>query len=380
MEDDKYKVFNGRDLDKKFDRVVNMTIEQFKNGVLDGSLAYEIILDEMVPIYDRDHKLPGANAKELADADQAILTEGIAALRAVWGPDAIIHSFTSTGIKRSFDRDGYNGPFVSHRHIVRGVGKFESGAELKRSGRVPAMFDQSIYVSKGGQKLMRIWGGSKAGEDRPMKYYLHGLPKTLEEANNENPGIANINFMFSLAQYVAREPLIVVPGTESVVSLTEGKTGRIVALGGNGEPLGEDVNITSVKQIRDLCVIAGKFQEVNRDHAAYFPLIFEICNVGMDNDLNMTEMRALAHEVAAVCPNNDPRDVDKLFNKTMTRRKDQTRKHLGCLRGEARRKNEGAYLLWYESVKVLKVDRDKPKEYHNRNKDRAEGTIFVQGP
>ena len=81
MEDDKYKVFNGRDLDKKYDRVVDMTIEQFKNGVIDGTLAYEVILSEMVPIYDRDHKLPGATAKELEDADQTILTEGIAALR-----------------------------------------------------------------------------------------------------------------------------------------------------------------------------------------------------------------------------------------------------------------------------------------------------------
>ena len=136
MEDATYKVFNGRDLDRRYDRVLDMTIEQFKNGVLDGALAYEVILSEMVPIYDRDHKLPGATAKELEDADQTILTEGIAALRAVWGPDAVIHSFTSTGIKRSFDRDGYNGPFVSHRHIVRGVGKFESGAELKRSSYV----------------------------------------------------------------------------------------------------------------------------------------------------------------------------------------------------------------------------------------------------
>ena len=64
---------------------------------------------------------------------------------------------------------------------------------------------------------MRVWGGSKAGEDRPMKYYLHGKPKTLEEVHGENPVVANIMLMGSLAQYVGREPLIVVPGAEPVV-------------------------------------------------------------------------------------------------------------------------------------------------------------------
>lgn len=153
-----YKIFNGRHLKLKSNRVLDMTIEQFKNGLINGQLAYEVIMGEMVPIYDRDEKLPGATDEELREANRKILVEGIVALRAVWGPNAEIHSFTSTGIKKSLEPGGYNGPFVSHRHIVRNVGKFESGSELKRSGRVPDMFDSSIYVAKGSEKLMRTWG------------------------------------------------------------------------------------------------------------------------------------------------------------------------------------------------------------------------------
>ena len=350
MEDDKYDVFIGRDFNR-FGGDDERTIEQFKDGVLAGTIAYEALWGEIMPIYDYDEEVPTGNLEE---ADRAAFDKAITELRAIWGPNATICSFTSTGIKKS---DKYCGPFVSHRHIVREVEKFESGAALKQSGRVPKMFDQSIYTRKGGRQLMRVWGGSKEGEDRPMKYIWNGEPRLLKDVNDENPVLATVLFKCSLAQYVGRAPLCEVKCPAPAELLTVGDD-DVVALGEDGRPLGSDIKIDTLAQLRELYVIAGKFEEVDRTYDVYRDLVFGGGNIGKELNFPEADVRALIHELAAVCPNNNPRNVDKLFDKTVQRGKNQTRKHLGHLRMEAKKKNEVAYENWLKPLRVASVEAD----------------------
>ena len=164
------------------------SVQNFKNDVLNATLVYEAIFGEMPPTYDYDEKILEGN---LADAHLAAYDKATKALRELWGFDVVIHTLTSTGHKIS---EGYTGPFVSFRFIIRGAGKFRCGADMVRAGKVPAMFDQSIYKKEGRRQLLRVWGASKEGENRPMKYLLHGVAKTLEQANAESPELATFLF------------------------------------------------------------------------------------------------------------------------------------------------------------------------------------------
>ena len=85
----------------------------------------------------RDEKI--TDGRNLKDAHADAYEKTTKALIEIWGPHAEIYSFTSTGHKVS---KGYTGPFVSFRHLVRKVGKFKCGADIKRLGKVPEMFDQ----------------------------------------------------------------------------------------------------------------------------------------------------------------------------------------------------------------------------------------------
>ena len=229
------------------------SVQNFKNDVLNATLVYEAIFGEMPPTYDCDEKVPKG---DLAEAHIAAFDKALKTLRELWGFDVVIHALTSTGHKIS---EGYTGPFVSFRFIVRGAGKFRCGADMIRAGKVPAMFDQSIYKKEGRRQLLRVWGASKEGENRPMKYLLHGIPKTLEQANAESPELATFLFENMLAQNVGAEKLIEVDYEPEVQLLIDGES--IKAVGANGKAYGEDIKIESAEQMEQLCRIGGWFEQ-----------------------------------------------------------------------------------------------------------------------
>jgi len=173
------------------------TIEDVKMDVLAGNIVYEAIMGEIVPVYDYDEWVPEGVALEAAH--DATLSRGTAELRKLWGDDARILTYSSSGQKAKGDKLG---PFVSLRFIVRGVGKFSSGADMKLGGYVPEMFDQSVYKAAGKRQLMRLWGASKYGESRPMLMLLGGVFRKLQDVNNEQPIIATHFLEEGLAQNV----------------------------------------------------------------------------------------------------------------------------------------------------------------------------------
>ena len=70
------------------------------------------------------------------------------------------------------------------------------------------MFDQSIYKVRGARQLIRVFGASKEGEQRPMKYMSSEGPVRLEDLYKKDPKLAAYVFESSLAQNVGDEPLI----------------------------------------------------------------------------------------------------------------------------------------------------------------------------
>ena len=141
----------------------------------------------MVPHYDYDEEVK--DGRNLADAHANALQKVLESLMEVWGPKAVFCILHSTGIKKS---KKYTGPFVSIRVIVRNVGKYRCGADLIRAGKVPKIFDQSIYMEEGKRQLLRVWGGSKEGEDRELLYVLKGGAKKLSEVNATDPQLASL--------------------------------------------------------------------------------------------------------------------------------------------------------------------------------------------
>ena len=108
---------------------------------------------------------------------------------------------------------------------------------------------------------MRVWGASKEGENRPMKYMLHGTLKTLQEVNDESPEKASFLFENALAQNVGNEPLIEVDSESKVGVQTLIVGESIRAIGANGKPYGEDIKIETEEQVEKLCRIGGWFEQ-----------------------------------------------------------------------------------------------------------------------
>ena len=234
------------------------TIEEVLPLVLAGDIVYEAILGEIVPVYDYDEWVP--EGVELEAAHESAISRGLAELRRLWGDNARILTLTSSGQKSKGDKLG---PFVSLRFIVRGVGKFACGADMKAGGYVPEMFDQSVYKAAGKRQLMRLWGASKYGESRPMLMYLNGKFTKLQDENKERPVLAIDYLEQALAQNVGRERLIEVKKQPVAKVLICECEAAPVALGANGLPLGDDIQVT-IESVRELCVLAGWFQESTR--------------------------------------------------------------------------------------------------------------------
>ena len=145
-----YDVFIGRCFERK-NAEGERTLEQLKDDILNGNIAYEALFGEVVPHYDYDEEVK--DGRNLADAHANALQKVFESLMEVWGPKAVFCILHSTGIKKS---KKYTGPFVSIRVIVRNAGKYRCGADLIRAGKVPKIFDQSIYMEEGKRQLLRV--------------------------------------------------------------------------------------------------------------------------------------------------------------------------------------------------------------------------------
>ena len=328
------------------------TIEDVKMGVLAGNIVYEAIIGEIVPVYDYDEWV--AENVELKVAHEAALSRGLTELKNLWGPNAVIYTFSSSGQKIKGDKSG---PFVSLRFIVRGVGKFACGADMKKAGYVPEMFDQSVYKAAGKRQLMRLWGASKYGEDRPMLMQLGSEFRKLKDVNSDDPNVATNYIKIGLAQNVGRERLIEIKASRAVaevkMSICEDEDAP-VAVGANGLPLGEDIEVTPAG-VRELCMLAGWFQETNRDYERWRDEMWLLQNTANDFDLG-DGLDQLMIDVSAVCSEkHTDGSVASIKQVTMNRPAAMSRKNLGQLRAEACKKDEEGYLRWLAKVKKVVV-------------------------
>lgn len=322
------------------------TIEEVKMGVLAGDIVYEAIMGEIVPVYDYDEWV--SEGVTLESAHKSALSRGLAELQLLWGESADIFTYSSSGQKIKGDKVG---PFVSLRFIVRKVGKFASGADMKLGGYVPDMFDQSVYKAAGKRQLMRLWGASKYGEDRPMCMLLKGKPTKLQDFNNEHPDSATYFLEYGMAQNVGRERLIEVKAQRRAqVSICE-REAAPVALGANGLPLGEDIQVTP-EGVRELCMLAGWFHETNRGYDRWRDEMWLLQNTATDFNLGEA-LDELMLEVSGVCSEkHSDGSVESIKRVTMNRPEGVARKNLGQLRAEACKKDEGGYLRWLDKVKM----------------------------
>jgi hypothetical protein len=152
-----------------------------------------------------------------------------------------------------------------------------------------------------------------------------------------------------LIQYTKNEEYVFVEPQE----ITQVQYENDVPIGKNGQPLGQDIKLTSIEQVKQLCKIAGWFEETTRPYDTYTSEMWILRNTAEIYDLDVEEMRSLAHEVAAVCIGKyDANNVNKVYNATSNRDPNRKRQLLANLRRQAKEKDEFAYLAWLAGVKV----------------------------
>lgn len=275
----------------------------------------------------------------------------ISLLRTVWPITIPINGCEACGYKR--EKGKY---IISFHFVVSNAGAYRCGADMLRAGLLPdtlvkAGFDKQPYGEVGSRRCMRMIGMSKSGEDRPLRFVVNkpdGSPQGLD-IWTLSPEHRLLVTKVMLVQFAEGEKHIEVEKPEPV-RMSIGSGDVEVALGKNGQPLGDDIRITTVAQVRELCMIAGKFAEVNRDYDTYIKLMFSLRNAADTYLLPIDEMRNLALELAAVCANNDASHAAKCFD-TSGDRVWRPRCSIARLRAEAKEKNEGSYLLWLQSVR-----------------------------
>ena len=345
-----YDVFIGRCFERK-NAEGERTLEQLKDDILDGNIAYEALFGEVVPHYDYDEEVK--DGRNLADAHADALQKVLESLMEVWSPKAVFCILHSTGIKKS---KKYTGPFVSIRVIVRNVGKYRCGADLIRAGKVPKIFDQSIYMEEGKRQLLRVWGGSKEGEDRELLYVLKGGAKKLSEVNATDPQLASLLLQDSLAQYVEGETLVEVV-REDLSHLLTVEEGFNVVVGANGLVLGDDLKI-SVGDVRPLCVMAGWFLETDRGYHRWRDEMWLLENIACDEGFG-DGLDQLMMEVSAVCAEkHTDESVEAIKEVSTNRPKNMPRKHLGHLRKEAKNRSPEEYAAWLKPLKAARKEED----------------------
>lgn len=342
-DDKKYNVIIGLHLKVKgSENAATRTINEFITEVMAGKMGYEALYDEIAPVYDYDDKV---TLEDFARVNKEAFETNLKVLREMWGEKATIIVLTSSGMKKS---DKYTGPVISYRYIIRGVGKFPCGAQMKAAGKIPqgVQWDRSIYGNVGSRKLMRVWGASKEGEDRPMKMWIGDNFKTLKEIYTADPDLATTLFRTTLAQYVRGEPEIEVKCEEPAKMLIDLDKG-IIAIGKNGEALGRDIDIKCPGDIEELTNIAG-WDKQTWEWQAWCDNMWLLRNTANEYGV---DLRELAHKISSKSSKYIARETDKQYDTSQNRALDNTRKTLGMLRKEAKDVNSDAYVLWMDRVK-----------------------------
>lgn len=336
---------------------VRMTSLQMMREVRAGRVVYEALgYDPVRPYADFEKEFK--TMEEMHANRDAELKRCIAELVELNGPLKNIVVLDSCGKK------GDN--FILSWHFIPvGLGAYASPADVKRAGIIPfrkdepKVWDQGVFPEFGSQRLMRTFGASKQGENRPFLMLIDGKLTSLEDLYKISEEVALIYFEMALIQNVEGETMI---GTEvkqePAVETGVTEKGQVPLGKFNGIPLGEDIKITSVAQIEQLCRIAGWFEEVDRDTQTYCNEVWLIRNSADILGLDIEEARALAQKISAVCPNNDPVHVDKTFNQTADRDPEKKRRLLGQLRKQAKEKNEVAYENWMKPLIVARNETD----------------------
>ncbi len=256
---------------------------------------------------------------------------------------------------------------ISFHAFVHGVGAYRCGKDMLRAGIVPQGFDTSVYKEEDSRQLFRMAGMSKAGEDRPFRYITkhEGEWKSADIWKMDEQA-RRLVMLSTLAQCSMSEHHVDVEQKEvPVAELKQTESGKIIALGVNGKPLGEDVKLNA-GDIRALCVMAGWFQEVDRDYVRWRDEMWLLQNTADDTRLDLDELML---EVSRVCmlKHTDQSTVG-IRAVTANRPTNMERKNLGQLRTDAEIKDPIAYGQWYERVK-------KEKQLENAGGDKQKASV-----
>lgn len=254
---------------------------------------------------------------------------------------------------------------ISFHVFVRGAGAYKCGKDMIRANIIPEGFDQSIYKEEGSRQLFRMVGMSKAGENRPFRYIVNTVGGGWDSVDVWGLEIEQRKkvIMASLIQYSEGESHVEVKierQQQAPVLVTE----DMAAVGANGMVLGSDILVTK-ESVRELCMLAGWFTEVNRGFERWRDEMWLLQNTADDFDLD-DELDDLMIEVSAVCATkHDDGSVESIKRVTMNRSTQVERKNLGQLRAEVKTMNPDGYFEWaakWSNAKKLDVAGGDPRK------------------
>ena len=151
-----------------------LTTTEIMRGIAAGEYCDEVLLPgdgtSFVPFYDFDRKFDGTD-EDFQKARKDAYKYCMATLHSIWEEDARVIMLDSSGTKKYKNQGGetIESKAISFHAVVKGRGAWPTGKSLLDAGKVPPKdqgWDHQIYCT--GQHSMRMWGGSKAGENRPF--------------------------------------------------------------------------------------------------------------------------------------------------------------------------------------------------------------------
>ena len=344
-----------------------LPIEKIMDDVISGKLVFEMLgFGYVKPYYD--FEVPYKSLKELNDEKGLILMHCRAALNKIFGNENGLEMYDASGMK--------NGEaFLSFHFVKNGSGCYRSGSAIMDAGLVPPPmwpkspdwgWDRSVYKDERKYQLFRMLGASKPRENRPFVVIddkNNELRFTLAELAQKDRAAALALFGRAMIQDTDGETLIAVQKKKpEVIETKHTPEGEVVVIGTNGAPLGKDIAGLTADRVRALTVIA-KWNEQKWDWDTWIKNMWELRNIA--NEFNL-DLRQLAHDVSKVHVLYRERTTDKAYDVSRSRDLDDTRKHLGHLRKEAKLANPDAYVAW---IKPLRDEADKADPMYEKIKN-----------
>ena len=140
-----------------------LTIDEIMAGVVEGRLVYEALgFGPVKPYWDIE--LYYESEAEMLANHPIQLAACMVELGKLLGDTEGVMVVDASGQKK--------GKWIISLHaIANGHGCYKSGLDVKLADLVPVRdgFDQGVYKPKDKRQLMRLWGASKVGEDRPLR-------------------------------------------------------------------------------------------------------------------------------------------------------------------------------------------------------------------